>query len=76
MSLVKLSKWNTKPYLKVCIAYTHIRLMGALKAQGIDRKEHLPWAAPLQPWAAWVGNWLRHVTSSLMGQSFLSSSLE
>ena len=56
VSLVQLSKLNTKTYPKVCITYTHIRLMGALKAKGIDRKDHLPWAAPLQPWAAWVGN--------------------
>jgi len=37
----------------LCITYTHSRFMGALKAKGIDRKRHLPWAAPLQPGAAW-----------------------
>ncbi|KAL5635997.1 hypothetical protein ACGC1H_004716 [Rhizoctonia solani] len=36
----------------MCIVYTHIRFMKALKAHGIDR-EQLPYKAPFQPWGAW-----------------------
>ncbi|OJA18538.1 hypothetical protein AZE42_04008 [Rhizopogon vesiculosus] len=36
----------------MCISYTHIAFMGALKAQGIDRNT-LPYKAPFQPYASW-----------------------
>ncbi|KAG9124730.1 hypothetical protein FRC07_010465 [Ceratobasidium sp. 392] len=36
----------------MCIVYTHIRFMKALKAQGITR-DSLPYKAPFQPWGAW-----------------------
>ena len=51
-----LSKLDSKTHSKVCITYTHIRFMGALKAKGIDRKKHVPWVAPFQPGAAWVSD--------------------
>ncbi|KAK7693614.1 hypothetical protein QCA50_003183 [Cerrena zonata] len=36
----------------MCICYTHIRFMKALKAQGIAR-ETLPYMAPFQPYGSW-----------------------
>ncbi|KAF9233829.1 dicarboxylic amino acid permease [Melanogaster broomeanus] len=36
----------------MCISYTHIAFMRALKAQGIDRNS-LPYKAPLQPFGSW-----------------------
>jgi len=36
----------------ICITY--LRFYYGCKAQGIDRKNDLPWAAPLQPWSTWV----------------------
>ncbi|OAX37901.1 dicarboxylic amino acid permease [Rhizopogon vinicolor AM-OR11-026] len=36
----------------MCISYTHIAFMRALKAQGIDRNT-LPYKAPFQPYASW-----------------------
>jgi amino acid permease len=36
----------------VCISYTYTRFYAGMKAQGIDRKT-LPFASPLQPFAAW-----------------------
>ncbi|KIJ69454.1 hypothetical protein HYDPIDRAFT_179263 [Hydnomerulius pinastri MD-312] len=36
----------------MAISYTHIRFMGALKAQGISR-DTLPYKAPLQPYGSW-----------------------
>ncbi|KAF8452725.1 dicarboxylic amino acid permease [Boletus edulis BED1] len=36
----------------MCISYTHIAFMRALKAQGIDRNT-LPYKAPLQPFGSW-----------------------
>ncbi len=50
--------------------------MGALKAKGIDRTKDLPWTAPFQPWAAWVGNKLRSAIPQLMDHSLLLSLLE
>jgi amino acid transporter len=49
-------KFDTKTYFKVCITYTHIRFMRALKVKGIDRRQQLPWTSPFQPWAVWVRN--------------------
>ncbi|KAI0831198.1 dicarbixylic amino acid permease [Trametes gibbosa] len=37
----------------MCICYTHIRFMKALKAQGMSRDD-LPYKAPFQPWGSWV----------------------
>ena len=34
------------------ILFSHIRVMGALKAQGISR-DTLPYKAPFQPWFVW-----------------------
>ncbi|KAI0781042.1 dicarbixylic amino acid permease [Trametes elegans] len=36
----------------MCICYTHIRFMKALKAQGLSR-DALPYKAPFQPWGSW-----------------------
>jgi len=36
----------------MCIVWTHIRFMGALKRQGISRDD-LPYKAPFQPWGSW-----------------------
>jgi len=36
----------------ICISYTHIAFMRALKAQGVPR-ESLPYKAPLQPYGSW-----------------------
>ncbi|KAH8106707.1 dicarbixylic amino acid permease [Cristinia sonorae] len=36
----------------MCIVYTHIRFMKALRAQGMSR-ESLPYKAPFQPYGAW-----------------------
>ncbi|KAH9946204.1 dicarbixylic amino acid permease [Epithele typhae] len=36
----------------MCICYTHIRFMKALKAQGMSRDD-LPYKAPFQPWGSW-----------------------
>ncbi|EIN07423.1 dicarboxylic amino acid permease [Punctularia strigosozonata HHB-11173 SS5] len=36
----------------MCIVYTHISFMRALKAQGIDRNT-LPYKAPFQPYGSW-----------------------
>ncbi|KAI0748018.1 dicarbixylic amino acid permease [Daedaleopsis nitida] len=36
----------------MCICYTHIRFMKAVKAQGMSRQE-LPYTAPFQPWGSW-----------------------
>ncbi|KAB8227287.1 putative amino acid permease [Aspergillus alliaceus] len=36
------------------LSFCYIRFYAAMKAQGIPR-ETLPWMAPLQPYAAWVG---------------------
>jgi len=36
----------------MCIAYSHIAFMRALKAHGMSRDE-LPYKAPLQPWGSW-----------------------
>ncbi|KAI0807126.1 dicarbixylic amino acid permease [Fomes fomentarius] len=36
----------------MCISYTHIRFMKALKAQGMSRDD-LPYKAPFQPWGSW-----------------------
>ncbi|KAI0082722.1 dicarbixylic amino acid permease [Panus rudis PR-1116 ss-1] len=36
----------------MCISYTHIRFMKALKAQGISR-DSLPYKAPFQPFGSW-----------------------
>ena len=36
----------------ICICYTYTRFYAGTKAQGIDRKT-LPFASPLQPFAAW-----------------------
>ncbi|KAI0361984.1 dicarbixylic amino acid permease [Trametes cingulata] len=36
----------------MCICYTHIRFMKALKAQGMSR-DVLPYKAPFQPWGSW-----------------------
>ncbi|KIY48034.1 amino acid permease-like protein [Fistulina hepatica ATCC 64428] len=39
-------------WIIICLVY--LRFYYGLRAQGIDRKE-LPWAAPFQPYAAWIG---------------------
>jgi amino acid transporter len=39
-------------WLTICLIY--LRFYYACKRQGIDRSE-LPWAAPFQPFAAWLG---------------------
>ncbi|KAF5365670.1 hypothetical protein D9758_003319 [Tetrapyrgos nigripes] len=36
----------------MCIAYSHLAFMKALKAQGISR-DSLPFKAPFQPWGSW-----------------------
>lgn len=36
------------------LSFCYIRYHAALKAQGVSR-DSLPWAAPFQPYAAWVG---------------------
>ncbi|KAL0065393.1 amino acid transporter [Marasmius tenuissimus] len=36
----------------MCIAFSHIRFMRALAAQGIPRSS-LPYVAPFQPWGSW-----------------------
>jgi len=36
----------------MCICYTHIRFMRALRAQGVSR-DGLPYKAPLQPFGSW-----------------------
>ncbi|KAK1232252.1 amino acid transporter [Marasmius sp. AFHP31] len=36
----------------MCICYSHIRFMQALKAQGRSRDD-LPYKAPFQPWGSW-----------------------
>ena len=36
------------------LCFCYIRFYAALKAQGVSRKS-LPWAAPFQPYAAWIG---------------------
>ncbi|OBZ75307.1 hypothetical protein A0H81_04423 [Grifola frondosa] len=36
----------------MCICYTHIRFMGAIKAQGMSRDD-LPYKAPFQPFGSW-----------------------
>jgi len=36
----------------MCIAYSHIAFMRALKAHGMSRDE-LPYRAPFQPWGSW-----------------------
>ncbi|KAJ8700204.1 amino acid transporter [Pleurotus ostreatus] len=36
----------------MCVSYSHIRFMQALKAQGISR-DTLPYKAPFQPWGSW-----------------------
>jgi len=36
----------------ICICYSHIRFMGALKVQGISR-DSLPYKAPFQPFGSW-----------------------
>ncbi|KAL0946952.1 hypothetical protein HGRIS_013110 [Hohenbuehelia grisea] len=36
----------------MCIAYSHIAFLRALKAQGISR-DTLPYKAPFQPWGSW-----------------------
>ncbi|KZV72902.1 dicarbixylic amino acid permease [Peniophora sp. CONT] len=36
----------------MCISYSHIRFMKALKVQGISR-DSLPYKAPWQPWGSW-----------------------
>ncbi|KZP01294.1 hypothetical protein CALVIDRAFT_543877 [Calocera viscosa TUFC12733] len=39
-------------WIVICTVY--LRFYYGCKAQGIDRHTELPWAAPLQPYAAWV----------------------
>jgi amino acid transporter len=50
--------------------------MQALKAQGVSR-DTLPYKAPFQPYAAWVGFGITGVVTFFKGQSclFFSSSL-
>lgn len=38
-------------WMVICVVY--LRFFYGMRAQGIDRKD-LPWAAPLQPYAAWI----------------------
>ena len=38
----------------IIICITYLRFYYGCKAQGIDRKKELPWAAPLQPWSTWI----------------------
>ncbi|KAF8959041.1 amino acid permease/ SLC12A domain-containing protein [Flammula alnicola] len=37
----------------MCILYSHIRFMKALKAHGMSRDD-LPYKAPFQPWGSWL----------------------
>lgn len=39
-------------WIVICITY--LRFYYGCKAQNIDRKKELPWAAPLQPWSTWI----------------------
>ncbi|KAK4497939.1 hypothetical protein PRZ48_010595 [Zasmidium cellare] len=36
------------------VLITYLRFYYGCKAQGIDRKKELPWAAPFQPWFSWI----------------------
>lgn len=38
----------------IIVLITYLRFYYGCKAQGIDRKRELPWAAPLQPWLSWA----------------------
>ncbi|KIJ16508.1 hypothetical protein PAXINDRAFT_176227 [Paxillus involutus ATCC 200175] len=61
----------------MCIVYTHIAFMRALKAQGIDRST-LPYKAPLQPFGSWFALWFTGLVLTFNGFStflpFASSS--
>jgi len=45
----------------LCILYSHMQFMRALKAQGISR-DSLPYKAPFQPW----GNWFAFVSTVII----------
>ncbi|KAH7883097.1 dicarboxylic amino acid permease [Phlebopus sp. FC_14] len=61
----------------MCISYTHIAFMRALKAQGIDRNT-LPYKAPLQPFGSWFALFFTGIVLTFNGFStflpFVSSS--
>ncbi|USW55837.1 Putative amino acid permease/ SLC12A domain-containing protein [Septoria linicola] len=38
----------------IIVLITYLRFYYGCKAQGIDRKKELPWAAPFQPWFSWI----------------------
>ena len=46
ISIATLVNW-----IIICISY--LRFFYGCRAQGIDRKKELPWAAPLQPYSTW-----------------------
>lgn len=38
----------------ILVLVTYLRFYYGCKAQGINRKAELPWAAPFQPWFTWI----------------------
>lgn len=38
----------------IIVLITYLRFYYGCKAQGIDRRRELPWAAPFQPWFSWA----------------------
>ncbi|SMR54229.1 unnamed protein product [Zymoseptoria tritici ST99CH_1A5] len=38
----------------IIVLITYLRFYYGCKAQSIDRKQELPWAAPFQPWLSWI----------------------
>ncbi len=55
----------------MCICYTHIRFMKALKAQGMSRDD-LPYKAPFQPWGSWFAIVATGIITIFKGTSSLS----
>jgi amino acid transporter len=54
----------------MCILYSHIRFMGALKAQGISR-DTLPYKAPFQPYGAWVALFFTFLITFFKGYAYI-----
>lgn len=54
----------------MCICFTHIRFMKALKAQGMSRDD-LPYKAPFQPWGSWFALVATAIITLFKGTPFL-----
>ncbi|KAF3387307.1 Dicarboxylic amino acid permease [Penicillium rolfsii] len=68
----------------ISILIVYLRFIYGCKKQGIDRKKELPWAAPFQPYGAWIslvifvllfltGGWSTFMKGHWSTETFISS---